>query len=98
MKGHTMTETNANKLFIPDKKQAYTEGKTEEKKQGQGQVGRPKKKPELKKSKKLILTLKPADYEQLKQYAELKELSINEYIRVAIKFYIQHSDITKPRY
>jgi len=91
-----MTETNANKLFMPDKKQVYTEEKTEVKKKGQ--AGRPKKKPELKKSKKLILTLKPADYEELKQHAEVKESSINEYIRSAIKFYIQHNEIIKSRY
>ena len=91
-----MTETNANKLFIPDKKQAYTEEKTETK--TKGKAGRPKKKDGQKKSKKLILTLKPADYEELKQYAETKDLSTNEYIRVAIKFYIQHNDITKSRY
>jgi len=91
-----MTESNANKLFMPDKKQVYTEEKTGTKQKGK--AGRPKKKEELKKSKKLILTLKPADYDELKQHAELKEMSINEYIRVAIKFHIQHNDMMKTRY
>ena len=89
-----MAQTSEDKLFTPDKKQIYTP----EKVKTTGQAGRPPKKEGQKKSKKLILTLKPADYEEVKKYAEMKDLSTNEYIRVAIKFYIQHNDVIKNRY
>ena len=88
-----MAQTSENKLFTPDKKQIYTK----EGEKTKGKAGRPPKKEGQKKSKKLILTLKPADYEELKQYAEIKDLSINEFIRGTIKFYIQHNDISKIR-
>ena len=88
-----MTQDNEDKLFTPDKKQVYTAQKTENK----GQAGRPPKKEGQKKSKKLVLTLKPADYENLKQHSDITEMSINEFIRMCILYYIQLSNVRNGR-
>jgi len=54
-----------------------------------GVGGRPKKKKEELKQKKFALRMKEKEYEELKQYSEKFEISINDVVRLAIKNYIQ---------